>query len=242
MLIDKFNSRKERPVSVVPLPVILVLSVALLAQISWHGWRPDIQATASDLPDTVSKITLQTMSMGEPVTLAKILMLWLQSFDNQPGLSIPFRDLDYDRVTAWLDLILALDERSQYPLLSASRLYAEVPDNERRRIMLGFVFRKFLEDPNTRWPWMAHAVYIAKHRLKDLDLAMEYARAIRLKVTSDDVPGWARQMELFILEDMGDIEGAKVLLGGLLESGVIKDRNELRFFEERLEKPVESEK
>jgi hypothetical protein len=46
-------------------------------------------------------------------------------------------------------------------------------------------------------------------------------------------------MELFILEDLGDVEAAKILLGGLLDSGVIKDRNELRFFEDRLEKESE---
>jgi hypothetical protein len=178
---------------------------------------------------------MQAASLGEPESLAKLLMLWLQAFDHQPGLSIPFKDLDYDRVIAWLDLILELDPRAHYPLLSASRLYAEVPDDARRRKMLDFVYARFLQDPNRRWPWLAHAVFVAKHRIGDLELAMKYAHALRRHATAAAVPAWARQMEFFILEDLGDVEGAKILLGGLLESGVIKDRNELRFFEDRLD-------
>jgi hypothetical protein len=41
-------------------------------------------------------------------------------------------------------------------------------------------------------------------------------------------------MELFVLEDLGEIESAKILLGGLIESGAITDPNEVRFLTERL--------
>jgi len=228
--------RKERPVSVVPGLVIALLLAALAAQLTWHTMRPPVTAIAVKLPDPPSKAVLQAVSMGEPVALSKFLMLWLQAFDNQPGISIPFKDLDYDRVIAWLEVILALDQRSRYPLLSASRLYAEVPDEQRSRKMLEFVYQKFMLDPNNRWPWLAHAVYVAKHRIGDLNLAMRYARALRLYANAADVPVWAREMELFIMEDMGDVEDAKILIGGLLDSGVIKDRNELKFFTERLDR------
>ena len=99
---------------------------------------------------------LQVASMGDPLVLAKALNLWLQSFDNQPGVSIPFRNLDYKKVEGWLSRILALDPRGQYPLLAASRLYAEVPIEDKRREMLDFVYEQFRLDPNRRWPWLAH--------------------------------------------------------------------------------------
>ena len=49
------------------------------------------------------------------------------------------------------------------------------------------------------------------------------------------VPLWARQMEIFILEDMNELEAARILLGGLLESGAIHDPAEARFLQQRLE-------
>ncbi len=41
---------------------------------------------------------LRATSLDEPIALSKMLMLYLQAFDNQPGISIPFREMDYDRV------------------------------------------------------------------------------------------------------------------------------------------------
>ena len=42
-------------------------------------------------------------------------------------------------------------------------------------------------------------------------------------------------MEIFILEDMNELEAAKVMLGGLLATGRIRDPEERRFLEGRLE-------
>ena len=52
---------------------------------------------------------LRALSMGEPQAMAQFLTLFLQAFDNQPGISIPFRSLDYARVIVWLKTALALD-------------------------------------------------------------------------------------------------------------------------------------
>ncbi len=178
---------------------------------------------------------LQAASLGEPLVCSRLVMLWLQAFDNQPGISIPFRELDYGRVIDWLERILRLDGRTQYPLLAASRVYAEVPVPTKQRRMLEFVYQQFLLDPNRRWPWMAHAAFVAKHRLKDLPLALKYAKALTNYATGTKVPHWAQQMQVFLLEDMGEVESAKVLLGGLIENGNITDPHELRFVEERLQ-------
>ncbi len=110
-------------------------------------------------------------------------MLYLQSFDYRATNRDSYQNLDYGRLTGWLDSILALDPRSDYPLFSAARIYAEIADPERSREMLDFVYRAFLEDPNRRWPWLAHAALVAKHRLKDLPLALRYARAVQRHTT-----------------------------------------------------------
>ena len=133
-----------------------------------------------------------------------------------------------------MELILKLDNKSQYPLLAAARFYAEVPVSDKQRKMIQFVKEKFLEAPNYRWQAMAHAVYISKHRIKDLQLALECAKLIRLYAKADTVPHWAKQMEFFVLEDMGELEAAKILIGGLLESGELKDIQQQKFLVQRL--------
>jgi len=183
------------------------------------------------LPPPPSAQALRLASFGEPQAAARIAMLYVQSRGH--------RDLDYHRLVGWLQAILELDPRSAYPLFAAARIYAEHPDPARSRLALEFVYQAFLRDPNRRWPALAHAALLAKHRLKDLGLARRYAAAIDRHTTARDVPLWARQMEVFVLEAMGELEAARIMLGGLLQSGRIDDPAELRFLAERL-KELES--
>jgi hypothetical protein len=115
-----------------------------------------------------------------------------------------------------------------------------VPDEDKQRLMLEFVHREFLKDPDRRWRWLAHAAIVAKHRLEDMPLAVRYADDITRH--AGRALHWARQMRIFILEDMGETQAAAVLLGGLLESGEVTDAAEIRFLTERLERLKTDEK
>lgn len=223
-----------RPVKNVPLFIIPVLAFALAIQIMLQVSNP-VNPAVKPLPAAISVEKITLISLADLNAASRMLMLWLQAFDNQPGVSIPFKQLDYPRVIDWLDVILKLDHRTLYPLLAASRIYSEVPDMYKKKLMLDFVYEKFLEEPDNRWPALAHAVFVAKHQLKDLPLALKYANALATLVTRKDVPFWVKQMNIYVLEDMNEIESAKVLLGGLIESGEIKDEHELSFLRNRLE-------
>ena len=224
----------QRPISAVPGVLLALLAFGLAAQIALKAAAPPPKASAEDLPPAPGIGALRLASFGDPVALAKGLMLYLQAFDYQSGTRVPYRDLDYDRLESWLARILELDPQGQYPLLAASRLYAEVPVEAKQRSMLEFVYRQFLLDPNRRWPWLAHATAIAKHRLHDLPLARRYAHAIQRYAVAEDVPLWAKQMEAFILEDMDELETARLIIGGYLQTGDIKDPAELKFLDEHL--------
>jgi hypothetical protein len=226
-------ARDERPIAAVPRLVCAALAAALSLQIAWQFTQPKPVARAAALDAPPAVASLRIASLGEPVALAQLTTLYLQAFDNQPGISIPFRELDYRRVIEWLGAILALDPRSQYPLMLAAQVYAQVPDTARERLMAEFVHEQFLQNPNRRWRWLAHVTIMAKHRLHDDALALRYARDITRLAPA--APSWARQMQIFILEDIGELESARIMLGGLLAGGEIKDERELHFLTERLE-------
>jgi hypothetical protein len=228
-------SRDERPLRQVPRWVWATLGGVLAAQLAWQGAQRPGPRAAVDLPPAPSAAALRLASLGEPEAAARLFMLYLQAFDLGAGNALPYRELDYARLIAWLRAVLALDPRSEYPLFSAARLYAEVADARKSRQMLEFVHEEYLKDPNRRWPWLAHAALVAKHRLKDLALARRFAADIQRHTTASEVPLWAKQMEIFILEDMSEFEAARIMLGGLLESGAVTDPGELRFLRQRLE-------
>ena len=233
---------KQRRLSSVPRPVVALAGLALASQITFAVLQLRPEARPEQLPAPPSAALLRAMSLGDPIPLAQLWTLWLQAFDNQPGVSIPFLDLDYGKVEAWLQRILQLDPRGQYPLMMASQLYAQVPDERKQRQMLDLVHREFLSDPNRRWPWMAHAAIMAKHRLNDLSLALTFAQALAAQATGPNVPHWARQMQIFLYEDMGEYETARIMLGGLLDSGAVRDPHETHFLIERLNRLKDAEK
>ncbi|HEY7760273.1 MAG TPA: hypothetical protein VIA64_12720 [Burkholderiales bacterium] len=218
----------------VPLTVRVGAGALFMVQAVLSGWQPAPAASAQALPEVPTTPVLRAASLGDPIPLAQLLTLYLQAFDNQPGISIPFAQLDYGRVEAWLSAALDLDPAGQYPLLMAAQVYGQVPDPARQRRMLEFVYRRFQADPDRRWRWLAHAAIMARHRLQDPQLALQYARALREQATGPHVPGWARQMEIFLHEEAGEYVAARALLGGMLHSGAITDAHELRFLTERL--------
>ena len=224
----------ERSLRSVPPSALAILIVGLCAQGLWHHLRPAPEARVAALPSPPSAGSLALWALGDPEALARLLMLWLQAHDNQPGISLPFKDLDYDKVVGWLGRILDLDPRAQYPLLAAARLYGEVPDEAKQRLILEFVYRRFLEDPDRRWPWLAHGAFVARHRLHDQRMALRFAEALARHATGPEVPHWVQQMRIFVLADIGEVEAARLLIRKLLDSGRITDPHEIRFLSERL--------
>jgi len=225
---------KDRPVSDVPRLVKVFLVLALLLQLTWHSFQEPVAAKAKDLAPPLSTRTYVMSSLGEPIAAAKFLNLWLQAFDNQPGASISFHQLNYPRLTQWLDTILELDPEGHYPMLVAARVYGSIKNPEKQRIMTDYIFYKFNENPNKYWRWLAHVIITAKHELKDNDLALKYAHALAEKATGKNVPYWAKDMKIIVLEDMGEVEAAKILVGALIESNEITDPYELNFLTHKI--------
>src|SRR5207253_6505304 len=89
---------------------------------------------AADLPPPPPAQNLRLASFGEPEAAARLVTLYVQAFDLGGGNALPYKNLDYRRLTGWLSAILELDPRSEYPLFLAARVYAEVPDGARSRI------------------------------------------------------------------------------------------------------------
>jgi len=228
-------SGSQRTLQAVPGWIRGALLAGLAAQLGVQALRPPPAAAAEDLPPAPRAQALRAASLGEPAALSRLAVLYLQAYDLGAGNALPYQRLDYARLVQWLRAIVDTDPRSEYALFVAARVYADVADPAKCRAMLAFIHEAFLQDPNRRWPWLAHAALLAKHRLQDLPLARRYAADIERLATDPGIPLWARQMEIFILEDLNELEAAKIMLGGLLATGRISDPQERRFLQGRLE-------
>lgn len=190
------------------------------------------QPTQATLPTPQQKM-LEVSALGDPYFFASTGLVWLQYFDDQPGLTLSYHDLDYHAVAAWLEALSALAPDLQYPHFMATRLYASVTDNDKKRIMLNYVHRAYQENPE-RWRWLAESAVIARHQLKDLPLALRFAKDLA-DHSPANAPAWVRDMQIIILEAMNEYEAALLLTGALIQSGTVTDEHELNFLTQKLE-------
>ena len=232
-----FVKDEYMPLRRVPFWLWALSAIALTGQLFLHGTlgAPKVSERGLHLQLPPRENMLRLAALGDAPALSRIIMLNLQAFDNQQGVSISFHDLDREMLALWLDRIVSLDEKSEYPHFSAAKVYTTANNVELRRAMTKWVRRHFQNSPNTRWEWMAHVTNMVRHVLKDDELSLEMARELRELTSPEKVPGWARQLEVFFLESRNEYESSAALLSNLLSAGEVSNPNEFAFLLGRLE-------
>ena len=227
--------RSERSLSQLPRPLwigflILFCLQVLVHQFALHQKAVNYRPLASPFAATI----YQGLSMGSEQLFSYLLAIRLQLHDNQAGKHIRYSQLDYERLVNWLDQIYQLNKQSEYPMMLASRVYSQTRDRDRLRIMLEYIDRTFMLNPQLHWRRLAEASVIAKHQLGDLPLALQMADKLSDQPSSVEMPRWARDIQFILLGDMNEFEAAITIIAALLQSEAINDPDELHFLQEKL--------
>jgi hypothetical protein len=176
----------------------------------------------------------RALSMGSEQLFSHLLAIRLQLHDNQAGKHIRYSNIDYDLLVNWLDQIYALNTRSEYPIMLASRVYTQTRDKERLRVILDYIERTFRVNPQLHWRHLAEASVIAKHKLGDLPLALQMAEILSKQPSSIVMPRWARDIQFILLGDLNEYETAITIISALLQSDAVDDPDEKRFLQDKL--------
>jgi len=172
--------------------------------------------------------------MGSEQLLGYLLAIRLQLHDNQAGQHFRYSLIDYAVLVDWLDLVSAVGPLSEYPTLLASRIYGQTSDPDRLRLILDFVERRFDDNPQLHWRRLAEASLLAKHKLHDLERALQMAEKIARQPASVQMPQWARDFQFLLLAELNEFESAIAIIQALLQSKAVNDPDEKRFLEEKL--------
>lgn len=209
------------------------LLIAIGLHLASHNLLPPPQPANSLIAPPPDRRILLAASVGEREFTAQLTGLYVQGFDARPGVRGTLRNLDYPNLERWLSTLNGLDRESDYALQLAL-LYSSVADAQKKRRMLEFIEEAFLQNPDRRWRALAEASVIARHELNDLPLALRFAGLLERKAVGPEVPGWAQQMHVLLLADIGQRERAKIILGALIASGKVHNTHELRLLQQRL--------
>ena len=227
--------RTERPLLSVPWLILSGFVLALVLQILMHQQvSRENRLDYRPLTKPYSEQTYKGLSMGSVHLFSYLLSMRLQLHDNQAGRHIRYGSIDYDLLIEWLNRIYRVNLASEYPMFLASRVYSQTPDKAQIRKMLGLVDKIFTTNPQLFWRNQAEATVIAKHRLGDLEFALEMAEKLYRQPGTVIMPPWARDMHFLLLADLNEFESTIAVISSLLKSDAIKDPDEVRFLKEKL--------
>ena len=225
----------ERKLSQIPSFVIIGLIVFSVIQISYHQlFQSSIASSYKKLDEPAEAKYYHALSFGSDQLLGYMMMLGLQLHDNQKGLHVSYRHLDYGVLSDWLLILYKLNPRSNYPAFMATRVYSQITDEKKIRQMISVVETIFDSNPGQHWRRMTEACLLARHQLKDLPLALELAKKVADISADIKLPHWARDMKLVLLDELNQLESAQLLISSMLQSGEVKDPDEIRFLRSRL--------
>lgn len=227
--------RGERPMLLLPHPLLLGFLLFFGIQVIYHHvGRLQFEANYKPLSKPMSSAAYRGAAMGSEQLLGYLLAIRLQLHDNQAGRHFRYSLIDYDLLVDWLDNISDIYPDTEYPMLLASHIYAQTGNHERLRKILGFIERRFDDNPQLHWRRLAEASLLAKHKLDDLELALRLAEKIAGQPAEVEMPQWARDFQFLLLADLNELESAIAIIQALLQSGSITDPDEMLFLEEKL--------
>jgi len=218
-----------------PIRPLLVL-LALLGATAAVGARRDAgPLDAPAVPPVPTSTALRAQGLGDGQFAFRARSLQLQHLGNLGGRVVPYKDMDYARLERWFRTLDRLDDRAIVVPVTAAFLYSNTQRAADVRHLVAYLADRARARPATGWRWMAHAIYLARYRLEDPDLALRLAGELR-RFEGEDIPPWARQLEIFVLRDIGRKDAARALVLGMLEDGAKlppAERRWLRFYLER---------
>lgn len=207
---------------------ILVLALALNI-LFWFG-SSDIYAKWGGVPPVPTHNGAIMMGLGDPEFSFRLGAITLQNLGDSGGRVTPMRDYDYKALGDWFWLLNSLDPASDHvPMLAAyyfggTRVPGDVA------VVVDYLSRVGQNPAGIKWRWLVHAAFLARHRLYNIDLALDIAyRLSKMQLVDDTMPAWARQMPAFLLTEKGDKEAARKITEGLILSGHAFDPNEVNF-------------
>jgi hypothetical protein len=199
-----------------------------------HVGKPDFATSYRALAPPFDASVYRGIAMGSEQLLGYLLAVRLQLHDSQAGRHFVYSQIDYGVLIDWLEQITLTSTGTEYPMLLASRVYTTTRNQQRLRLILDFIQRRFEDDPELHWRRLAEASVIAKHRLADLELALKLAEKIANQPAHLKIPPWARDIQFLLLAELNELESAIAIIQSLLQTNAVRDPDEKRFLESKL--------
>lgn len=209
---------------------VALLGVVALAVVFWQG-SSDIEARWAGVPPVPSVRTATLMTLGDTQLAYRSGALTLQTLGDGGGRTVPLKEYDYSKLGAWFSVLDALDPAADHVPMVAAYYFGATRVPGDIAVIVNYLAHVGDSPAGQKWRWLGHAAYLARHRLNNLDLALDLAyKLARIQpIDGKPLPIWARQMPAFLLTAQGDKEAARALIEQMLSSSDDLHPNEANF-------------
>jgi hypothetical protein len=209
-------------------------AMVLIVIASWLGTR-FMFAKWRGVPPVPSHRGAIMMTLGDSEFSYRYGAITLQNLGDYGAEITPLKDYNYDKLGAWFWLLNSLDPASNHVPMLAAYYFGGTTVPKDVAIVVKYLATVGQEPVGNKWRWLAQSIFLARHRMNDLPLALDLAYKLsKMKPVGDTLPGWAKQMPAFVLNAKGDNADARRIMEDILLSAEYLHPNEVNFMKDYL--------
>jgi hypothetical protein len=192
---------------------LVLAALAAHAALAVHD--RSVQARWPGVPSPPPAALAPLLTLGDDQLFYRAAAFGLQNMGDGGGRTTPLAAYDYGRLDGWLRVLDQVDPAASYVPTLAGWYFGQTSKPADLRRIVAYLSAIGARDPAHNWRWLAQAVYLARHRLHDVPLALGIARHLA-GLAGTAAPLWVRQMPAFVLAEVGEREAARDLLETIL--------------------------
>jgi len=208
---------------------------AVLQLVFWQQTK-DIKPDLSVVPEVPGRTAVHALAFGDNQFFFRVLAFQLQNAGDTYGRFTALRYYDFNKLYLWFNLLDSLDPHSNMIPALATYYFSQTQNTADVRYIVDYLYAHATRDVPHKWWWLLQSIYLAMHKLNDMDLALKVSQPM----VNPEVPAFAQQMAAVVHEKRGEMEDALHVMEIIKDNAKdIKDADlkyMTYFVEERLKK------
>jgi len=182
----------------------LLLMLCVCLQFGYWFETKNIKPDMGIVPDVPGRKEIHALTFGDDEFYFRVLSLMIENAGDTFGRFTALRYYDFNKLYHWFNLLDELDSRSNMIPSMASYYFSQTQNTADVRYVVDYLYTHSVRDVPHKWWWLLQSIYLAMHKLNDMDLALK----VSAPLVNDKVPVWAQQMAAVVREKRGEMEDA----------------------------------
>lgn len=204
-------------------------AVCFMAQAAFWQHTRAIMPEMTIVPDVLGERALRALSFGDEEAFFRLLALNIQNSGDTFGRFTALYKYDFNKLSHWFALLGRFNNQSNYMPALASYYFSQTQNPSDVRYLVDYLDAYASGREKEKWWWLTQAAYLAEHKLKDTDRALEVAEKLR---GLRGIPIWAQQLPAFIHEKRGEFGEALAIMEEVMKHPEDYNQGELNFMKQ----------